>query len=117
MSERLPVRKTYKLFIGGAFVRSESGRYDKAGEFNIPRGSRKDVRDAVAAARKAQPGWAGRLATGRHRVAQVLARGARDVAVVVAVVAPRLRAHERAADEQLVRLPDRQALAHGATRR
>ena len=53
MSERLPVRKTYKLFIGGSFVRSESGRYDKSGDFNIPRGSRKDVRDAVAAGRKA----------------------------------------------------------------
>ena len=53
VSERLPVRKTYKLFVGGAFVRSESGRYDRAGEFNVPRGSRKDVRDAVAAARKA----------------------------------------------------------------
>ena len=59
MSERLPVRKTYKLFIGGAFVRSESGRYDRIdlndgieggtrGGFNIPRGSRKDVRGACA---------------------------------------------------------------------
>ena len=62
MTARLPVRKTYKLFIGGAFVRSESGRYDRAGEFNFPRGSRKDVRDAVAAARKASPGWAARTA-------------------------------------------------------
>ena len=60
---RLEVRKTYKLWIGGAFVRSESGRYDKAGANNIPRGSRKDVRDAVAAARKAAGPWAR-----RHRV-------------------------------------------------
>ena len=50
-TERLPVRKTYKLWIGGAFVRSESGRSDVVGEVNIPRGSRKDVREAVAAAR------------------------------------------------------------------
>jgi acyl-CoA reductase-like NAD-dependent aldehyde dehydrogenase len=68
MTERLPVRKTYKLFIGGAFVRSESGRYDRAGEFNVPRGSRKDVRDAVAAARKAAPGWAGRTAYNRGQI-------------------------------------------------
>ena len=68
MSARLPVRKTYKLFIGGAFVRSESGRYDHAGEFNVPRGSRKDVRDAVAAARKASPGWAGRTAYNRGQI-------------------------------------------------
>jgi acyl-CoA reductase-like NAD-dependent aldehyde dehydrogenase len=65
MSERLAVRKTYKLWIGGAFVRSESGRYDRAGDFNIPRGSRKDVRDAVAAARKAFPSWAVRTAYNR----------------------------------------------------
>ena len=68
MSERLPVRKTYKLFIGGAFVRSESGRYDRAGDFNIPRGSRKDVRDAVAAARKSSTGWAARTAYNRGQI-------------------------------------------------
>jgi acyl-CoA reductase-like NAD-dependent aldehyde dehydrogenase len=68
MSARLPVRKTYKLFIGGAFVRSESGRYDRAGEFNVPRGSRKDVRDAVKAARKAQPGWAKKTAYNRGQI-------------------------------------------------
>jgi acyl-CoA reductase-like NAD-dependent aldehyde dehydrogenase len=68
VSERLPVRKTYKLFVGGAFVRSESGRYDRAGEFNVPRGSRKDVRDAVAAARKAGVGWASRTAYNRGQV-------------------------------------------------
>jgi acyl-CoA reductase-like NAD-dependent aldehyde dehydrogenase len=68
MSERLPVRKTYKLFIGGAFVRSESGRYDRTKDFNVPRGSRKDVRDAVAAARKARAGWAGRTAYNRGQI-------------------------------------------------
>ena len=73
MSERLPVRKTYKLFIGGSFVRSESGRYDRieggpGADFNIPRASRKDVRDAVAAARKALSGWAGRTAYNRGQI-------------------------------------------------
>jgi acyl-CoA reductase-like NAD-dependent aldehyde dehydrogenase len=68
MSERLAVRKTYKLWIGGAFVRSESGRYDRAGDFNIPRASRKDVRDAVAAARKAFGPWAARTAYNRGQI-------------------------------------------------
>jgi acyl-CoA reductase-like NAD-dependent aldehyde dehydrogenase len=64
----LEVRKTYKLWIGGAFVRSESGRYDKAGTTNIPRASRKDVRDAVAAARKAAAPWAERTAYNRGQI-------------------------------------------------
>ena len=68
MSERLEVRKTYKLWIGGAFVRSESGRYDHAESFNIPRASRKDVRDAVAAARKAAGPWAARTAYNRGQI-------------------------------------------------
>ncbi len=67
-SERLAVRKTYKLWIGGAFVRSESGRHDRAGDFNIPRASRKDVRDAVTAARKAFGPWAGRTAYNRGQI-------------------------------------------------
>ncbi len=60
----LEVRKTYKLFIGGAFVRSESGRYDPALDpkgvhlANVCRASRKDVRDAVVKARAAQEKWA-----------------------------------------------------------
>ncbi|GGJ92851.1 aldehyde dehydrogenase [Pilimelia anulata] len=55
---RLAVRKTYKLFIGGAFPRSESGRtYDVHG-VNAALATRKDLRDAVTAARAAQPGWA-----------------------------------------------------------
>jgi acyl-CoA reductase-like NAD-dependent aldehyde dehydrogenase len=59
----LEVRKTYKLYLGGDFVRSESGRYDPAVDAkgrhlaNVCRGSRKDVRDAVSKARAAQPGW------------------------------------------------------------
>ena len=65
---RLEVRKTYKLWIGGAFVRSESGRYDRAGSHNIPRASRKDVRDAVAAARKAFGPWSARTAYNRGQI-------------------------------------------------
>jgi len=65
---RLQVRKTYKLWIGGAFVRSESGRYDEADGVNYPRASRKDVRDAVAAARKAAGPWAARTAYNRGQI-------------------------------------------------
>jgi acyl-CoA reductase-like NAD-dependent aldehyde dehydrogenase len=65
---RLPVKKTYKLFIGGAFPRSESGRTYEAEGQNVARGSRKDVRDAVKAARAAQAGWAGATAYNRGQV-------------------------------------------------
>lgn len=65
MAERLSVLKTYKLYIGGKFPRTESGRYEIATHpetgkqlANYCRASRKDLRDAVVAARKAQPGWA-----------------------------------------------------------
>jgi acyl-CoA reductase-like NAD-dependent aldehyde dehydrogenase len=79
---RLEVRKTYKLAIGGAFPRSESGRsyavHAADGTFlaNAAQASRKDARDAVTAARKAFPGWAARTAYNRgqvvYRVAEVL---------------------------------------------
>jgi acyl-CoA reductase-like NAD-dependent aldehyde dehydrogenase len=82
MSDRLSVRKTYKLYVGGAFPRSESGRSytvnDAKGGFlaNASRASRKDVRDAVVAARKAQSGWAARAPYNRgqilYRVAEML---------------------------------------------
>jgi acyl-CoA reductase-like NAD-dependent aldehyde dehydrogenase len=65
---RLPVKKTYKLFIGGAFPRSESGRTYEAEGQNVARGSRKDVRDAVKAARAAQAGWAAATAYNRGQV-------------------------------------------------
>ena len=68
---RLPVRKTYKLYIGGQFPRSESGRTYEAEGQNVSRASRKDARDAVRAARTAFPGWAG--ATGYNR-GQILYR-------------------------------------------
>ena len=60
---RLPVKKTYKLYVGGEFPRSESGRSYEAEGHNVARASRKDLRDAVRAARQAFPGWAGRTAT------------------------------------------------------
>jgi len=73
---RLPVKKTYKLFIGGAFPRSESGRTYVAEGQNVALASRKDVRDAVRAARQAQPTWAGMTAYNRgqvlYRVAELI---------------------------------------------
>ena len=73
---RLPVQKTYKLFIGGAFPRSESGRTYEAEGQNVARASRKDVRDAVRAARGAEPKWAGATAYNRgqvlYRVAEMI---------------------------------------------
>jgi acyl-CoA reductase-like NAD-dependent aldehyde dehydrogenase len=73
---RLPVRKTYKLFIGGEFPRSESGRTYEAEGQNVARASRKDVRDAVRVARSAFPKWAGMTAYNRgqilYRVAEMM---------------------------------------------
>jgi acyl-CoA reductase-like NAD-dependent aldehyde dehydrogenase len=65
---RLPVKKTYKLYIAGAFPRSESGRTYLAGDQNVARASRKDLRDAVRAAREAFPKWAGLTAYNRGQV-------------------------------------------------
>ncbi|MCS3843887.1 aldehyde dehydrogenase family protein [Microbacterium sp. AK031] len=82
MSKRLTVPKTYKLAIGGKFPRSESGRtyevLSAKGAFlaNAAKGSRKDARDAVVAARSAVKGWSGATAYNRgqvlYRVAEVL---------------------------------------------
>jgi acyl-CoA reductase-like NAD-dependent aldehyde dehydrogenase len=78
--------KTYKLFIGGAFPRSESGRTFEAQGQNVSRGSRKDVRDAVRAARGAFPGWAGAAAYNRgqvlYRLAEMMEARADDLADV-----------------------------------
>ena len=86
-SDRLRVRKTYKLYVGGAFPRSESGRSypvtSPAGELlaHAAQASRKDVRDAVVAARKAFPGWSAATAYNRgqvlYRIAEML-DGRRD---------------------------------------
>ena len=81
---RLPIRKTYKLFIGGAFPRSESGRTYEAEGQNVARASRKDARDAVKAARAAFPKWAGMTAYNRgqilYRLAEMLENRRHDVA-------------------------------------
>ncbi|WP_133978211.1 aldehyde dehydrogenase family protein [Kribbella voronezhensis] len=79
---RLDVRKTYKLYVGGAFPRSESGRSyvvnDAKGKFlaNASQASRKDARDAVVAARKAFGGWSAKTAYNRgqvlYRIAEVM---------------------------------------------
>src|SRR5829696_5533567 len=71
--KRLRVRKTYKLFVGGAFPRSESGRTYQAEGQNVARASRKDVRDAVKAARAAFPKWSGMTAYNRGQVLYRLA--------------------------------------------
>ncbi|HET8643388.1 MAG TPA: aldehyde dehydrogenase family protein, partial [Pseudonocardiaceae bacterium] len=106
-SGRLAVAKTYKLYIGGAFPRSESGRSypvtDAGGRFvaNAAQASRKDVRDAVAAARKAFGGWSGATAYNRgqvlFRVAEML-EGRRDQFVAEVSTAEGLPA-ERAAEQ------------------
>ena len=85
--DRIGVRKTYKLYIGGAFPRTESGRayevFGAKGELlaNACRGTRKDIRDAVRAARKAQPEWAAKTAYNRsqilYRIAELM-EGRRD---------------------------------------
>jgi acyl-CoA reductase-like NAD-dependent aldehyde dehydrogenase len=100
---RLPVVKTYKLYVGGAFARSESGRHvavaDHAGNHvaNAPRATPKDVRDAVRAARGVLPAWQGRTAYNRgqilYRVAEALESRADELAGETA----RLRGLERAA--------------------
>ena len=74
MEKRLEVLKTYKIYIGGQFPRTESGRYyvatnsknDKLA--NVCLGSRKDFRDAVVAARNAFGGWSGRAAFNRGQI-------------------------------------------------
>jgi acyl-CoA reductase-like NAD-dependent aldehyde dehydrogenase len=81
---RVPVRKTYKLYLGGAFPRSESGRTYEAEGHNIARASRKDLRDAVRAARGAFGKWAGMTAYNRgqvlYRVAEMMEARASELA-------------------------------------
>jgi len=81
---RLPVKKTYKLYIGGAFPRSESGRTYEAEGQNVARGSRKDARDAAVAARGAFAKWSGMTAYNRgqvlYRIAEMLESRRDDLA-------------------------------------
>ena len=110
---RLDVRKTYKLFIGGAFPRTESGRacpvtLRDGRVAHVSRGSRKDVRDAVRAARAALPGWSGRTAYSRgqilYRVAELMeSRHAEFVEEVRAVAGATSRAAAREVDRAIDR--------------
>ena len=106
MSNNLPVAKTYKLFINGAFPRSESGYTlpvrDKEGQLlaNISKASRKDLRDSVRAARSAQEPWASRTAYNRgqilYRIAEMMeARRNEFVTVLESTGAKRKEAVEQ----------------------
>jgi acyl-CoA reductase-like NAD-dependent aldehyde dehydrogenase len=113
-ADRIDVRKTYKLYIGGAFPRSESGRSyvvhaaDGSPIANACRASRKDLREAVRAARKAADGWADRTAMNRgqvlYRVAELM-EGRRDQ--FVAEVAQAEGVREAKARELVARAIDR----------
>jgi acyl-CoA reductase-like NAD-dependent aldehyde dehydrogenase len=132
MTARLDVRKTYKLYVGGKFPRSESGRSypvtDTKGRFlaNPAQASRKDARDAVVAARKAFPGWSGATAYNRgqvlYRVAELLegrrAQFAADVAAAEGVSARRAEALVDAAIDRWVWYAgwsDKLAQVHGSS--
>ena len=103
---RIPVRKTYKLYVGGQFPRSESGRSyvvrapDGTPLANAVRSSKKDVRDAVRTARGAVAGWAGKTAMNRgqvlYRVAELM-EGRRAQFVEEVAAAEGLAAHAAAA--------------------
>ena len=113
-ADRVDVRKTYKLYIGGAFPRSESGRSyvvraaDGSPIANACRASRKDLREAVRAARKAADGWADRTAMNRgqvlYRVAELM-EGRRDQFVAEVSQAEGVR--EAKARELVARAIDR----------
>jgi acyl-CoA reductase-like NAD-dependent aldehyde dehydrogenase len=111
----VPVLKTYKLFVGGAFPRSESGRTypvrGPKGEFlaNVAQGSRKDARDAVSAARKGFRAWSGATAYNRgqviYRIAEMLqGRRAQFVELLVAGEGLRPKAAESAVDAAIDRV-------------
>ena len=95
---RLPVQKTYKLFIGGAFPRSESGRTLVVEGANIARASRKDLRDAVRIARQAGAGWAKATAYNRGQVLYRIAEMMEMRRSELALLAPRKNEVDRAID-------------------
>jgi acyl-CoA reductase-like NAD-dependent aldehyde dehydrogenase len=86
--ERVAIRKMYKLYINGAFARSESARSDQVGGDNVARASRKDVRDAVVAARAAHAKWAGQTPALRgqilYRLAEMMEGRAPELAAQLA---------------------------------
>ena len=95
MATRIPVTKTPKVYVGGAFIRSESARtfplHDATGNFfaNIPQCTRKDLRNAVEAAAKAGPGWAKRTPYNRgqiiYRLAEMIEARTSDMADALAI--------------------------------
>jgi len=95
MAARLPITKTPKCYVGGAFIRSESGRvtalHDSHGDFfaNIPQCTRKDLRNAVEAAAKAGPGWAKRSGYNRgqilYRLAEMIEARGSEMAEAIAL--------------------------------
>jgi acyl-CoA reductase-like NAD-dependent aldehyde dehydrogenase len=111
---RIPVAKTYKIYIDGKFPRTESGRYfaleDARGNIiaNVCRGSRKDFRNSVVAARKAQPGWARASAYLRgqilYRVAEMLEGRREQFIAELMLQGTSKRAAEREVDLSIDRL-------------
>ena len=114
---RLPITKTPKCYVGGAFIRSESGRVfpvqDADGNFfaNIPQCTRKDLRNAVEAAAKAGPGWAKRTAYNRgliiYRLAEMLEARKADMADALAVGAALRPDGKRGIDREINATIDR----------
>ena len=113
-TKRLPVAKTYKIYIGGKFPRTESGRYfpleDSLGNViaNVCRGSRKDFRNAVVAARKVQPSWAGTNAYLRgqilYRIAELLEGRREQFVAELLLQGSTQRAAEKEVDTSIDRL-------------
>ena len=110
---RLPVAKTPKPYVGGAFIRSESGRTfpvaDAAGAFfaHIPQCTRKDLRNAVEAAAKAGPGWAKRTAYNRGQILYRLAEMLEARRTEMAETLVRFGAAKRAAVREVETTVDR----------
>jgi len=113
-AKRIAVAKTYKIYIGGKFPRTESGRYfpleDSKGNViaNMCRGSRKDFRNAVVAARGAQPGWANASAYLRgqilYRIAEMLEGRREQFVTELQQQGSTLRAAEKELDLSIDRL-------------
>ncbi len=113
-AKRIAVAKTYKIYIDGKFPRTESGRYfpleDRKGNViaNICRGSRKDFRNSVVAARKAQPGWAKASAYLRgqilYRIAEMLEGRREQFIAELQLQGATQRAAEKEVDQSIDRL-------------
>jgi acyl-CoA reductase-like NAD-dependent aldehyde dehydrogenase len=114
MASRIPVLKTYKLYVGGAFPRTESGRthkvVDREGQLlaHTCKASRKDLRDAVEKARSAQAGWAARTAYNRgqvvYRMAEMLEGKRAEFAELLAAT---VQGGRRRADREVARATER----------